>query len=361
MFKKMTTMAGLVTGLLMAGSGVAMGEGPQYGETTVHAKVPTPPGYPEGIAVVGNRMVVAGPATFGTIGKPASQVLVYNKTTGALTKSFHIQGENLMAEHANSSVAIDGKGRIYVLNTQLGIVRLTFDGAQQNYSKPFPNLPICLLVLPGTPCSPTAVDLPPLPNDIAFDQAGNAYVSDSMQATIWKVPAGGGEPQIWFQDTRLASEYMGVNGLRLDPTRRWVYFTVTTDLLGQGWVYRLPINNKPAASALQVVHHYALGESPDGLAFGENGHLYVALALPYQSGISLLRVSDGVEEARFSNPLGSPINPYDSPANIAFDGEGSLLVTNHAFATGGLLPDQFSVLKVWVKDGGSALAKPMLP
>ena len=52
---------------------------------------------------------------------------------------------------------------------------------------------------------------------------------------------------------------------------------------------------------------------------------------------------------------------YDSPANIAFDGEGSLLITNHAFATGALLPEQFSVVKVWVKDGGSPLAKPLLP
>ncbi len=359
MFKKMTTMAAVTAAMLVASAGIAVSEGPQYGDASVHAKVPTPPGYPEGIAVAGNRIVVAGPATFGTTGKGPSQVLAYNKTTGDLVKTYSIKGENLLAEHANSSLAIDGKGRIYVLNTQLGVVRLSFDGAQQTYSKPFPDLAPCLLVLPGTACSPTPLDTPPLPNDIAFDEAGNAYVSDSMQATIWRVPAGGGTPEIWFQDPRLASEYIGVNGLRLDPSRKYVYFTVTTDLLGQGWVYRLPIKN-PTPEALEIVHHYASGEGPDGIAFGEKGNLYVALALPYQSGISVLRVADGSEEARFSNPPGSPIFPYDSPANIAFDGDGSLLVTNHAFATGGLLPGQFSVLKVWVKDGGSALAKPPL-
>ena len=360
MRRKLTTMAALTVTLLMAGSGVAAGQGPEYGDAAVHAKVPTPPGYPEGIAVIGNRMVVAGPATFGTTGKGPSEVLVYNKTTGALVKSYPIKGENLLAEHANSSLAIDGKGRIYVLNTQLGIVRLSFDGTQKSYSKPFPDLPPCLLAPAGTPCSPTAVDTPPLPNDIAFDEAGNAYVSDSMQATIWRVPAGGGEPQIWFQDERLASAYIGVNGLRLDPSRKYVYFTVSADLLGQGWVYKLPVDS-PNLGDLEVVHHYALAELPDGIAFGENGSLYVALAAPYQSGISVLRADDGTEEARFSNPQGSPISPYDSPANIAFDGEGSILVTNHAFATGGLLPEQFSVLKVWVKDGGSPLAKPLLP
>ncbi|MGI8809481.1 MAG: SMP-30/gluconolactonase/LRE family protein [Acidimicrobiales bacterium] len=360
MFKKSISIVAMAVALVSFGSSAASGAGPDYGDVTVHAKVPTPPGYPEGIAVTGNRMVVAGPATFGTIGKGPSEVLLYDKTTGELVKSYPMKGENLLAEHANSSLAFDGKGRMYVLNTQLGVVRLSFDGTQHSYSKPFPDLPTCLLVLPGTPCSPTLVDMPPLPNDIAFDNAGNAYVTDSMQATIWRVRAGGGAPQIWFQDSRLASEYIGVNGLRLNPARTHVYFTVTTDLLGQGWVYRLPVKN-PTAGALEVVHHYAMGEGPDGIAFGENGHLYVALAVPYQSGISVLRVIDGVEEARFTNPLGSPINPYDSPANIAFDGEGSLLVTNHAFATGNLLPDQFSVLKVWVKDGGSALAKPLLP
>ncbi len=358
MFKKMMSMAAMAAALVMFSSTVAGGAGPNYGDATVHAKVPTPPGYPEGIAVVGNRMVVAGPATFGTIGKGPSQVLVYNKSTGELVKSHAIKGENLLAEHGNSSLAIDGKGRIYVLNTQLGVVRLTFDGVQHNYSKPFPDLPTCLLALPGTPCSPSLVDLPPLPNDIAFDEAGNAYVSDSMQATIWRVPAGGGAPQIWFQDSRLASEYIGVNGLRVDPSRTFVYFTVTTDLLGQGWVYRLPIKD-PTDGTLEVVHHYAMGEGPDGIAFGESDNLYVALAVPYQSGISVLRVSDGSEETRFTNPLGSPINPYDSPANIAFDRQGSLLVINHPFAT--MDPSHFTVLDVYVGDKGSPLSKPDLP
>jgi len=296
MFKKITTMAAATVALVLVVSGVALGAGPQYGDATVHARVPTPPGS-----------------------------------------------------------AVDSTGRIYVLNTQLGMVRRTLDGAQQPYSEPFPDLPSCLLGLPGTPCSPTPLDMPPLPNDIAFDDAGNAYVSDSMQATIWLVPAGGGRPQIWFQDQRLASESIGVNGLRLDPTRSHVYFTVTTDLRDQGWVYRLPVAN-PIAGALEVVHHYPLGEGPDGLAFGEGDKLYVALAVPDRSGISVLRVSDGSEKIRLSNPL----DPYDSPAGIAFDGEGSLLVTNHAFASDEL-PEQFTVLEVWVEDGGSPLATPLLP
>ena len=44
---------------------------------------------------------------------------------------------------------------------------------------------------------------------------------------------------------------------------------------------------------------------------------------------------------------------------IAFDGHGSLLVTNHAFATG--IPSNFTVLDVYVGDKGSPLSKPDLP
>jgi hypothetical protein len=58
--------------------------------------------------------------------------------------------------------------------------------------------------------------------------------------------------------------------------------------------------------------------------------------------------------------VNTPINPYDSPANIAFDGRGSLLVTNHAFATGPQMPQQFQVLKVYVRDFEIGLFKPFI-
>jgi hypothetical protein len=56
-----------------------------------------------------------------------------------------------------------------------------------------------LAPLVKAPCSPTVLDLPPLPNDIAFAPNGDAYVTDSMQATIWRVPKGGGAPKVWYQ------------------------------------------------------------------------------------------------------------------------------------------------------------------
>ena len=57
-------------------SGVPAAAAPRpFGDVEVLAKVPTPPGFPEGIAVQGNRVYVAGPATFGTTGKPLTSYI----------------------------------------------------------------------------------------------------------------------------------------------------------------------------------------------------------------------------------------------------------------------------------------------
>ncbi len=343
----------------LAGAGVAGAAPRPFGDAKVLAKVPTPPGFPEGIAVANNLVWVSGPATFGTAGKGPSKVLVYSAVTGTLVKTFDTKGENLAQEHANSSLALDRLLRAYVLNTQLGVYRISLAGQQQQYSTPFPDLKPCAAVPPGTPCSPSPFDAPPLPNDLVFDSAGNLYVTDSLQATIWKVKPGGGVPEIWFQDPRLASASFGPNGIRLDPARTKLYFTVTADLANRSYVYTLPLVAKPPAAALTVFHEYTGGDLPDGIAFGQTGRLYVAIATPFASGISIL-APNGTEAVRLANQ-GNPIFPYDSPANLAFDGKGSVLVTNHAFVTGVTNPAQFTVLDVWVADTGNPLEKPLLP
>ncbi len=341
--------------------GLAVGEARaagNFGDVRVLATVPTPPGSPEGIAVKHQRVYVAGPAKTGTILGAPSAVVGFQLVTGQLTDTFTVQGENLLAEHANSCVAFDASERLYVLNTQLGIYRVDIHtGVQQSYSQPFPNLPACGLLQPA-PCSPTLLDLPPLPNDIAFAPGGDAYVTDSMQATIWRVPAGGGKPQIWFQDSRFASPYIGINGIRLDPARTKIYVSVTTDMLGGSYIYTLPLVAKPKATDLKVFHKFAPGDAADGFAFGASGKLYVTVALPTTSGVAILW-PDGTEQTRLVNALLSPTVPYDSPANVAFDGTGALLVTNHAFATN--LPSHYTVLEVQVGDTASPLVEPSLP
>lgn len=346
----------MVCALAGAGAGVADAEVRPFGDARVLAHVPTPPGFPEGIAVSNGLVWVSGPAAFGTAGKPPSKVLVYDAGTGALVRSWDIQGENLSQEHANSSLAVDRLAQVYVLNTQLGIVRITLNGKQDRYSAPFPDLKPCSQGAP--PCSPTPFDAPALPNDIVFSANGTAYVTDSTQATIWRVPPGGGTPRIWFQDPRLASPSFGPNGIRIDAAGATAYFTVTEDLQHRAFVYTLPLVAQPTAADLHVFHEYTSGDLPDGIAFGRSGRLYVAIATPFASGISIVSPA-GTEVARLANQ-GNPIFPYDSPANIAFNGNGSILVTNHAFVTGVTNPEQFTVLDVYVADTGLPLQRPLI-
>jgi sugar lactone lactonase YvrE len=317
-----------------------------FGDVQTLAPFPVPPGSPEGIAVKGNKAYVSGPARFGTAGQPPSIVVVYDTRTGEQLETIQIQGEDLSQEHANSCVAFDGAGRLYVVNTQLGIVRIDLgSGVQTVYATPVPNLP--------------PFELPPLPNDIAFDPAGNLYLTDSLQATIWRIPPGGGAPQVWFQDASLATPF-GPNGIRINPDRTKVYFAVTAEGANEfgftgGKIYTLPLVDAPTAAQLEVFHQYN-GEGPDGIAFGRSGRLYVMLASPGFSGVSVLSPT-GAEVARFGNAPGNLISPFNSPANAAFDKHGSILVTNHTF----VFPGNESVLSVFVDDKESPLVKPTLP
>ena len=333
-----------------------------FGDVKTLATVSFPPGFPEGIAVNGDRVYVAGPASFDTAGTPASKVFAYDLKTGELLQTYEIQGEFTQFPHANSCIAFDAQGRLYVVNLQLGIVRLDVgSGAQESYAAPLPDLLPCSETQ-SSPCSPTIANAPPLPNDIAFDEAGNLYLTDSLQATIWRIPSGGGQPQIWFQDSRLDTPF-GANGLRLSPDNTKIYFAVTAEGVGPfgnflgGKIYTLPLVSSPGAADLQTFHQYN-GEAPDGMAFGKSGNLYVVLAAPFNSGVSIL-APDSSEVARLTNPAGSPISPYDSPANAAFGKQGSLLLTNHAFAT--MIPSNFTVLDVFVDDKEQPLVRPNIP
>jgi sugar lactone lactonase YvrE len=346
---------------LLASTALA-GREPPLGTAAVLATVPAPGfpgpmGFPEGLAVNGDRVFVGASATFGTTGSVASQVYAFDRRTGALLRTYAIEGQNLAAEHAIVGMGFDRNGLLYVTDTQQGLVRLDPEsGAQEVYAS-IPDLKPCSVA--PAPCSPTAIDRPPLPNDLAFDEDGNAYITDTFQATLWRVPPGGGEAQIWFQDPILDG-FFGPNGIRISPDNSKLYFNITAGgaTFGTpGFVFRLPLVDHPTSADLATVHTYPF-EGADGMAFGRSGKLYVALAVANQ--ISVLG-PDGTEEARYAGPASarpSPI-PFDAPASVGFDDESeSLLVTNHALFTG--IPSHFVVFKAFVDDKGHPLIRPEL-
>ena len=324
---------------------------PDFGTITKFASVPAVPGFPEGVAVHGKSVFVSGPARFGTAGTGPSAIHVYDQKTGQLEQTIFVQGEALAFEHALSNIAIDSDGRIYALSTQLGLLRFTKQGQsyqQSAYGAPLPDIPP---VVPGP-------DFPPIPNDVVFDDDGNAYVTDSLQATIFRYGPGGGAPTIWFQSPLFVGSGpipFGPNGIRLDPDREFVYMVSTTSPTnpGLGIIYRLPLVNSPSPGDLEVFHQYAMGEGPDQLAFAKKGELYVTLAFTNQ--ISILSTS-GVEITRISSQPGDEV-PLDNPAGIAFDDKNkSVLIANHALLS--CNPANFAVLSVYVGDKGDPLSEP---
>jgi sugar lactone lactonase YvrE len=225
-------------------------------------------------------------------------------------------------------------------------------GAQDIYAAPVPDLPPCAQVQAGTPCSPTTADQIPLPNDIVFDPAGNAYVTDSFQATIFRIPPGGGQPQIWFQDPRLDG-IVGPNGIRLSLDRQHLYFTVSFSTQAAGFVYSLPLIAQPTAADLGVFHQYAT-EGPDDLALGRSGKVYVSLAVTNQ--ISVLDPL-GNELTRYAGPATDGL-PLDSPSGVAFGGR-SLLVNNHALFS--QKTQDMALLSIFVNERAAPLVRPRLP
>jgi sugar lactone lactonase YvrE len=305
------------------------------------------PGFPEGVAVYGNSVFVSGPARFGTAGTGPSTINVYNRKTGQLKQTIVVQGEALAFEHVLANIAIDGQGRIYALSTQLGLIRFTKVGQsyqQEAYGDPLPDL------------NPTDF-FPPIPNDVVLDDDGNAYVTDSLQSTIFRYPPGGGDPTVWFQSPLFFGSGpipFGTNGIRFGPEREHVYVAVTTSPTNPaiGTIYRLPLVNSPSAGDLETFHVYAAAEGPDQLAIAADGKLYVTLAISNQ--ISILS-TEGTEITRFSSQVGDEV-PLDNPAGIAFDNRTkSVLIANHALISGN--PAHFAVLSVYVAESGDPLSQ----
>ncbi|HYN19983.1 MAG TPA: SMP-30/gluconolactonase/LRE family protein [Thermoanaerobaculia bacterium] len=282
--------------------------------------------------------------------------MAYDLKTGALETTFPItlQDPSPFVMKALSPGNLGADGRLYAPEPFMGVViRLHLDPAntQEVYADPFP--------APGGPGTS-------LLNELVFDDAGNLYVTDSFQATIFRVPPGGGAPAVWFTDPRLAGDPnlpFGVNGIRIDRNDKKLYVSVTAENgTLDGVIYRLPLIASPVAADLEEFHRYPFPDpapgavpGPDGIAFGKSGKLYVALAGTSQISVLL---PDGTEDARYSgpaaNPGGSPDPiPWANPANIAFnDKERALLVTNHASLVMPPDPSLFAVFDVFVDDKG---------
>jgi len=149
------------------------------------------------------------------------------------------------------------------------------------------------------------------PNDLAFDDCGNLFVTDPLLARIWKVD-GRGSPQVFVQhpllagtpdDPALVFRAVGVNGIAFDKQHRFLYVSNTD----QGSILRIELRSRHPAPSVFAQDSRLRGA--DGIAFDRDGTLWVAVnALD-----SLLTVDDhGVVRLRAQGGL------LDGPSSVVF-------------------------------------------
>lgn len=330
-----------------------------FGDTQVFARVGQP-GQPEGIAVDSRGRVYVSTNNKGKGGPGPSKIFRYSPA-GRLEREYVAEGQNLDGEHGLLGIAIDAADRLYVMDYDPArVLRFHPDSGLQETYATIPNLPACGPgAQPDGTCEPGVQDSSPWANWPVFDAGGNLYVTDLHQATIWKIPAGGGDAQVWHQSADYQSVF-SLNGMQFDRRDGSLVFVVTgafrPDAPGRGEIYRLQVNPDGTPGERSLLFQTLPGEGPDGMALGESGRIYVALVT---SSHILVLEPDGTEVARVPDPVTNRTQPvpFDAPASLAFRGT-SILVTNHSYFTAN--PESWAVLDTAVGELGMPLHHPVI-
>ena len=306
-------------------------------DTRVLAKVP-PPGFPAMAYVHPNGRVYVG--TFVNPGGDSqrSRVLEY-ESSGTLLRSWTVPGQDLSKDHGVQVATSDSQGRLVLLDRTPARALLLDRGSGKfvQYAT-FPNLAPCLPLQPTSGCSQTLEDRDPMANYAVWGPDGSLYVSDYLQAVIWRVPPGGGEAVVWLSDRRLDGGEFGTTGLALGADRR-------TLLIGQGSsaglgepnpttgkIYTAEIQPDGSPGAMQRLWESGPADLPDGFTIARSGKLYVPLA-GAANQIAVV-APDGTELERFPSSAGdgnngSPV-PFDTPSSARFLGT-RIIVANQSF------------------------------
>jgi sugar lactone lactonase YvrE len=174
----------------------------------------------------------------------------------------------------------------------------------------------------------TALDPDGFPNDMAFDDAGTTYLTDSFLGVVWKL-APDGTASIWASDPLLLGNPsapvfglpFGANGIVFDRAKRKL-FVANTDL---GAILQIRVGANGAPGDVEVFASAPELVGADGLAMDRAGKLYVAvnaqdqLATVDKRGRIAVLASGGL---------------LDSPSSLAFGAahcdRHSLFITNFA-------------------------------
>jgi sugar lactone lactonase YvrE len=308
--------------------GAALGS--QRGDVRLLANVPLP-GYPASAYPHPNGNVYVGTYINPSGSSLPSRVLEYT-SEGALSRSWTVPGQDLSGDHGIQVATSDSKGRLVLLdNTPSRALLLDTRTGEFTPYATFADLPTCAPVAPADPCSPAAQDDKPYANYGAWGPDGSLYVTDYLQAVIWRVPPGGGAAQVWLADRRLDGNEFGTTGIALAADQKTLLVAQGSSATGlgatnpsSGKLYSVPIGADGKPGALTQIWESSPADVPDGIGIAQSGKIYVALAGGNQ--IAVLG-PDGTEMERFSSPL------FDTPSSAKFLGT-RLEVPNQSYIAG---------------------------
>lgn len=314
------------------------------------------------MAIGPDRRIYVGTNQLGHGDADAPSTVFAFSRKAKLVHEYEIEGQPLEEDHGIQGLAFDRDGLLYALDRSADPRVIVLDpatGKQRVYAR-FRDVPPC----DGEPdgeCSATQLDGPAGPDYAVFAPNGDLYVTDIDQALIWRVPEGGGKPEVWLTDPRFESLY-GPNGIQFMADGRTLLFvnTASNPSAGNsltGRLYTVPVQPGGSPGEVTQVWESLPLDAPDGIAIAQSGNVYVALAGTSQ----VLQLSpDYAELAR--TPPDPAANqqeeiPVDSPGSIAFLGD-RLLVSNHSAIRGD--PDSWAILDVFAGEPGLSLHYPRI-
>lgn len=217
---------------------------------TTFATLPAGSAHPEGIAIDGSGNVyvttfdvskAAGPGdllVFSSSGRLLRRVGVAGSSNLLLDLAFHPTGALLVIDFGNKTVLrVDPR-----------------TGASDVFT-----------TIPGGAAAG--------PNVLTFDHAGNVYISDSFQGTIWRTGPTGGAATAWVTDALLTTSGVppfGANGLAFNNAGDTLFVCNT----GDDTVVKIPVAAGGNASAPAVFVNSING--CDGLIIDEHDNLWIA-------------------------------------------------------------------------------------
>jgi len=161
-------------------------------------------------------------------------------------------------------------------------------------------------------------------NALTFDGAGNVYISDSFQGTIWRTDANGNGLTAWVTDPLLTTTGVpgfGANGLAFNMPANALFVANT----GNDTVVRIPVTGGVAGTPAVFVNSI---NGADGLVIDDDDNIWVAanqadeIVVLDPTGRVIAKLGDfgGIDRQR--RPIGLLF-----PASLVFHGN-FLYVTN---------------------------------